>query len=205
MSFLKAPKISAANNIVTETRCSKNQKKSQTLSEAKSLCILFALPARFKGVIMDSGRYATKLTCDPSPITWDPSFIFPETINLPLQLRIARHDRRQIGDVNDPRERISGKKVGVITFHRMHLISRSSSHAPHRTLPRGAISDSSACAWSTSRCSFSSRYRDQHTRNAKQENASQLISSTCNMRGSIDPPPPITGCGCCVRKNQIEK
>src|SRR5208283_6192561 len=75
----------------------------------------------------------------------------------------------------------------------------------HRTLPRGLISDSMAWAWSTSRCRVSSRYRDQQTRNAKQENASQLMSSTCSMRGSMDPPPPITGCGCWVRKNQIEK
>ena len=33
----------------------------------------------------------------------------------------------------------------------------------------------------------------------------QLNRSTCSIRGSIDPPPPITGCGCCVRKNQIER
>ena len=52
---------------------------------------------------------------------------------------------------------------------------------------------------------FSSRKRDQQTRKAKHRNAIQLISSTCSMRGSIEPPPPITGCGCCVRKNQIEK
>ena len=39
----------------------------------------------------------------------------------------------------------------------------------------------------------------------KHRNASQFISSTCNMRGSIEPPPPITGCGCCVRKIQMEK
>src|ERR1700730_201571 len=66
-------------------------------------------------------------------------------------------------------------------------------------------SDSIACPSSISRCNNSNRKRDQHTRYAKQRNAIQLTNSTCSMRGSIDPPPPITRCGCCVRKNQIEK
>src|SRR5205807_10125907 len=76
-------------------------------------------------------------------------------------------------------------------------LALSESSAPAR--------DSIACACSTSHFNNSNRKRDQHTRNPNNKNASQLNRSTCSIRGSIDPPPPITGCGCCVRKNQIER
>src|SRR5208282_6573336 len=59
--------------------------------------------------------------------------------------------------------------------------------------PPGSSRDSRASASSTARRSFSRRNRDQQTRNAKHRNAIQLIRSTWSMRGSIDPPPPITG------------
>src|SRR5882757_8129651 len=71
--------------------------------------------------------------------------------------------------------------------------------------PLGSINASWASASSTSRRIFSREKRAQLTRNAKDKNAIQLISSTRSIRGSIEPPPPITGWGCCVRKNQMEK
>ena len=37
------------------------------------------------------------------------------------------------------------------------------------------------------------------------QQAIQLSNSVCSIRGSIDPPPPITGCGCWVRKNHMER
>jgi len=69
-----------------------------------------------------------------------------------------------VRDVDDPRHGVGRKKIRI-PFH--------------SALPPGSSSDCMACASSTSRDNFSSRYRDQQTRNAKQENASQLISRAC--------------------------
>src|ERR1700687_3773087 len=97
--------------------------------------------------------------------------------NLTTQALVAPYQRSQIDDVDDP-----GRGVGGV--EEIHLELRGSSRA------------SSAWVSSTSRCRISRRYRDQQTCAAKQRNASQLISNTRSMRGSIEPPPPITGCGC---------
>ena len=71
------------------------------------------------------------------PDTW-----FFQSLNLPLQARIARHNRSEINDVDDPGDSVGCEEVSV-SFH--------------RALPRGSNSDCRAWAWSTSRCSFSSR------------------------------------------------
>src|SRR5690242_7671482 len=102
--------------------------------------------------------------------------------------------------MNHPGSNVGGKEK----FHSVHFVLRFSGRLAFGTTPV-PTSDSIACASSTSRRSSSNRKRDQQTRNAKHRNAIQLINNTCSIRGSIEPPPPITGWGCCVRKNEIEK
>src|SRR5580698_4881449 len=98
-------------------------------------------------------------------------------LDLSLQAGITAGQVPEIGNVDDPRGHIRSQQVR------------------HRE-PPAASSDSSACVSSTCRRTISSRYRDQHTSVPKHMNASQLTSSTCSMRGSIEPPPPTTGWGC---------
>src|SRR5215475_12946905 len=118
----------------------------------------------------------------------DDSVLFPvEFVQLLPQAGITAYQCYEIGDVDQP-----GSCIGGI-------------EKCHRTLLLGSSNASRAKVSSTSRFIRSSPYRDQHTSIAKHRNASQLISNTCSMRLSIEPPPPITGWGCCVRKNQIEK
>src|SRR6202041_1676382 len=102
--------------------------------------------------------------------------------------------------MNHPGGDISGEEK----LNRVHRALRPSGRLALAGAP-DPTKDSIACPSSISRYSSSRRNLDQQTRNAKQRNAIQLSSNTCSMRGSIDPPPPITGCGCWVRKNQIEK
>src|SRR6185436_9919825 len=68
-----------------------------------------------------------------------------------------------------------------------------------------SISDCIASASWTARCETSSWYRVQQMSQANAIKAIQLLTSTHPMRGSSEPPPPITGAGCWVRKNQMEK
>src|SRR5579872_595477 len=125
---------------------------------------------------------------------------FLHFLQLPPQPAKSPHQARTISPMNHPRGKVSGEKK----LDRVHRELRPRGRLALAATPAPA-SDSIACASSISRCSNSSRNRDQQTRNAKQENASQLIRRTWPMRGSSDPPPPITGDGCCVRKYQIDK
>lgn len=103
--------------------------------------------------------------------------LFFLVLNFRLQTSVAAQQMREVTDVNNPScDEGSVKKV-------------------HRPLPAES-SHSKAWVSSTCCCIISRRYRDQHTKNAKHKNANQFSSSTLNMRGSIDPPPPITGWGC---------
>src|SRR5229473_3697403 len=120
----------------------------------------------------------------PTDAEYAAEYLLPKTLYLSPDLGVFAHKNGEICPVNHP-----GRNVGGV-----EIIHRDPSS-----------SDSSACASSTSRSKTSRRNRVQQTSDARQRNAAQLISNTCAMRGSSDPPPPITGEGCCVRKNQIEK
>jgi len=60
--------------------------------------------------------------------------------DLASEARVAADDRPQISDVDDPGGGVGCKKITDVL---------------HRAPPRGAISDSRAWEWSTSRCSTS--------------------------------------------------
>jgi|GEM_PF-5758877 len=77
----------------------------------------------------------------------------------------------QISTVDHPRSDICGEEKLNRIHRELRLRGRLAFADPDP-------SDSIACDSSISRCSTSSRKRDQHTRNAKQRNAIQLIKST---------------------------
>src|SRR5580700_7204232 len=119
------------------------------------------------------------------------SLSLPQILHLLAQAAVAPHQATQIENVNRPGGDVGGiKKLdGIHCGPRVRGTLALDGEAD----PAGSSSDSRASASSTSRRSFSRRYRDQQTRNAKHRNAIQLISSTRNIPGSIEPPPPITG------------
>src|SRR5581483_7054042 len=105
-----------------------------------------------------------------------------------------------INPVNEPGRHVGGNQE----FESVHRGLLPSGRLVVAAAP-APTKDSMASARSTPRFKSSSRYRDQQTRNAKKRKASQRTRGVWSMRGSMEPPPPITGCGCWVRKNQIEK
>ena len=78
----------------------------------------------------------------------------------------------QVSTVDHPRGDIRGEQE----LNRIHRELRLRGRLAFAAAPDP--SDSMACDSSISRCKTSSRKRDQHTRNAKQRNAIQLIKST---------------------------
>src|ERR1035441_6595663 len=134
------------------------------------------------------------------PRTELPTLPFPQFLQLLAQSTEPPNQASEIDAMDHPRGNIGGEEK----LDGVHCGLRLSGRLALAATP-SPTRDSIACASSISRCSSSSRNRDQQTRNAKQRNPIQLISSTCSMRGSIDPPPPMTGCGMFVAKNQNEK
>ena len=93
-------------------------------------------------------------------------------LQLLAQLAEPADQRAQVDSVNHPGRDVSGKQKP----NSVHLAPRLNGMLAFAVTP-DPTSDSIACASSTSHCNNSSRKRDQHTRNAKQRNAIQLMSS----------------------------
>src|SRR5579863_2928850 len=143
-------------------------------------------------LVAGSALFSAVMVLRRSPMAEARSPLLPQLLQLLAQAAVTPDQASQIKRVDQPRDDISGIEK-LESFHR-----------EPRPEPVPA-SDSWAWACSTSRRKISRRKRDQQTRNAKKRNAVQLTMRTWSMRGSMEPPPPITGCGCCVRKNQMEK
>src|SRR4029077_803029 len=97
-----------------------------------------------------------------------------QILHLLPQTPIATHQAADIKRVNQPRSDVGPvqKFDGTCGIHcDPRLAGTLALEVCAEGLP-GSNNDSKASASSTSRCSVSSRYRAQQTKNAKQENAS---------------------------------